>query len=198
MAQQTPPGPPSGQPPGPPATAPAGGAPPAAVAGQPTDSQGRVLAHWWKRAVATLIDSVILYVVNLILGALLGGALTFTSEPTLNPETGQIEGGSGFFATLILGNVIMLAIGIAYYVFFNGSEKGQTPGKMAMKIQVRDEATGGRVSYGKAGLRYLVGAVLFMLCIVPGLVDVLFPLWDPKRQTIHDKAANTLVIDLNP
>ncbi|MDQ3940625.1 MAG: RDD family protein [Actinomycetota bacterium] len=168
------------------------------MAGQPVDSQGRVLAHWWKRVVATLIDGVILYVVNLILGALLGGVLTFTEEPAFNPETGQIEGGSGFFATLILGNVIMFAIGVAYYIFFNGSEKGQTPGKMVMKIQVRDEATGGRVSYGKAGLRYLVGAVLFILCFVPGIVDILFPLWDPKRQTIHDKAANTLVIDLNP
>ena len=198
MAQQTPPGPPSGPPPGPPATAPAGGAPPTATAGQPTDSQGRVLAHWWKRVVAALIDGVILYVINLIIGLLLGGALTFTEEPSINPQTGQLEGGSGFFATLILGNVVMLVVGIAYYVFFNGSEKGQTPGKMAMKIQVRDEATGGRVSYGKAGLRYIVGAVLFLLCVVPGIVDLLFPLWDPKRQTIHDKAANTLVVDLNP
>lgn len=201
MAQQTPPPgpPPSGPPPGPPATAPAGG-PPAAppVAGQPVDAQGRVLAHWWKRVVAALIDGVILYIVNLILGALLGGALTFTEEPTINPTTGQLEGGSGFFVGLILGNVVMLLVGVAYYVFFNGSEKGQTPGKMAMKIQVRDEASGGRVSYGKAALRYIVGALLFVLCFIPGIIDLLFPLWDPKRQTIHDKAANTLVIDLAP
>jgi uncharacterized RDD family membrane protein YckC len=201
MAQQTPPPgpPPSGPPPGPPATAPAGG-PPAAppMAGQPVDSQGRVLAHWWKRVVATLIDSVILYIVNLILGAILGGVLDFTSEPTINPVTGELEGGTGFFAALILGNVILFLVGVAYYVFFNGGEKGQTPGKMAMKIQVRNEADGGPIGYGKAALRYIVGAVLFILCFIPGVVDVLFPLWDPKRQTIHDKAANTLVIDLAP
>jgi uncharacterized RDD family membrane protein YckC len=172
------------------------GAPPAA--GQPVDSQGRVLAHWWKRVVAALIDGVILWVIQTILSLILGGFLDFTSEPTLNTTTGQIEGGTGFFAGLILGNLLITLVGILYYVFFNGSEKGQTPGKMVMKIQVRDEATGGRVSYGKAALRYIVGAVLFLLCIIPGIVDLLFPLWDPKRQTIHDKAANTLVIDLAP
>lgn len=168
------------------------------MAGQPVDSQGRVLAHWWKRVVALLIDGVILWVVNFILSLVLGGALNFASEPTFNPETGQIEGGSGFFVGLILGNLILLLVGVAYYVFFNGGEKGQTPGKMVMKIQVRDEATGGPAGYGKAALRYIVGAVLFLLCFIPGVVDMLFPLWDPKRQTLHDKAANTLVIDLAP
>jgi uncharacterized RDD family membrane protein YckC len=168
------------------------------MAGQPVDAQGRVLAHWWKRVVAFFIDAVILWVVNLILGAILGGFLDFTTEPTFNPNTGQIEGGSGFFVGLILGNVILALVGIAYHVFFNGNEKGQTPGKMVMKIQVRSEATGGPAGYGKAALRYIVGGVLFLLCIVPGVVDLLFPLWDPKRQTIHDKAANTLVIDLAP
>jgi uncharacterized RDD family membrane protein YckC len=92
----------------------------------------------------------------------------------------------------------LVLVGVAYYVFFNGGEKGQTPGKMVMKLQVRDEATGGAVGYGKAALRYIVGAVLFALCFIPGVVDMLFPLWDPKRQTLHDKAANTLVIDLAP
>jgi uncharacterized RDD family membrane protein YckC len=145
-----------------------------------------------------LIDGAILYVVNLILAAILGGALSFTEEPTINPTTGELEGGSGFFVGLILGNVILLIIGILYYVILNGNERGQTVGKMVMKIQVRDEASGGPLGYGKAFLRYIVGALLFVLCFIPGIVDVLFPLWDPKRQTIHDKAANSLVIDLNP
>ena len=196
MSQQTPP---PGPPPGPPATAPVGGPPPAPVAGQPVDAQGRVLAHWWKRLVAAIVDGVILGIVQTILGAILGGALDFTTDPTFNPETGQIDGGSGFIAGLLLGNLVIFALGIAYYVFFHGSEKGQTPGKMVMKIQVRDEATGGRVSYGKAALRYIVQLLLAVLtCGIGGLIDGLFPLWDPKRQAIHDKAANTLVIDLAP
>jgi uncharacterized RDD family membrane protein YckC len=29
---------------------------------------------------------------------------------------------------------------------------------------------------------------------LPGLIDVLFPLWDPKRQTLHDKAVGSVVV----
>jgi uncharacterized RDD family membrane protein YckC len=33
-------------------------------------------------------------------------------------------------------------------------------------------------------------------CGIGLLIDLLFPLWDPKRQTLHDKAANSVVIDV--
>ena len=202
MSQQ-PPGPPPGQPPGQPAPppAPGGGAPYAgAGAGQPTDSQGRVLAHWWKRVVAALIDGVILSVPSWILMGILGAGFANTAECTQDLTTGVVEctGGGGFLAGMLISALIIFALGIAYTVFFNGSEKGQTVGKMVMKIQVRDEATGGPIGYGKAALRWLVTLVLSALCYIPGIIDALFPLWDPKRQTLHDKAANSLVIDLNP
>ena len=32
--------------------------------------------------------------------------------------------------------------------------------------------------------------------IFPALVDYLWPLWDKKNQTLHDKLAKTVVIDL--
>lgn len=169
-----PPGPPPAQPPAVPDTT--------GVAAVPR------YAEWWKRVVATIVDSVLLGIVGRIIGAIFG----------LNddPMTGQLDGGGNFFAGLILGQTVMILIGIAYYVALNGSEKGQTVGKMLMKIRVRDEATGGPAGYGKAFIRYIVGTVLFLLCIIPGLVDLLFPLWDPKKQTLHDKAANTIVEDI--
>lgn len=173
-----------------------------AAAGQPVDSQGRVLAVWWKRAVAAIIDSIIVSIPSWILLTVLGVGLGATADPIeVDPVTGQITGGgagAGFIATFLISLLVIVALGIAYYIYFHGSEKGQTPGKMIMKLQLRDEASGGRVSYGKAGLRWLVAGVLWAVCYVPGIVDALFPLWDPKRQTLHDKAANTLVIDLAP
>lgn len=33
------------------------------------------------------------------------------------------------------------------------------------------------------------------LLLVPGLLDVLWPLWDGKRQTLHDKIAGTVVVE---
>ena len=161
----------------------------------PTDVGGAPrYAEWWKRVVATIVDSILLSIVNAILSPIFG--LNDVGSPTFNPNTGQFEGGSGFFARLVVGNVVMLLVGIAYYVYLNGNDRGQTVGKMLLKIRVRDEATGGPAGYGKAFIRYIVGTVLFILCIIPGIVDLLFPLWDPKKQTLHDKAANTVVEDI--
>ncbi|HET7482697.1 MAG TPA: RDD family protein [Actinomycetota bacterium] len=197
MSQAPPPGPPPGQA-GPP---PAGG-PPAygGGAGQPTDAQGRVLAHWWKRVVASLIDGVILAVPYYILTAIIGigAANSVKCETDVTTGITSCNGGTGFFVTFLITMLIFFILGIVYFVYFNGSERGQTPGKMVMKIQVRDEATGGPIGYGKAALRWVVALVLSILCYIPGIVDALFPLWDAKRQTLHDKAANSLVIDLNP
>ena len=203
MSQQ-PPGPPPGQPPGqgvPPSPAPGGGAPyGGGGAGQPTDSQGRVLAHWWKRLVAALIDGVILSIPYYILITVFSIGAADSLECTTDATTGitNCEGGGGFFAAFFISWLVYMILAIVYFVYFHGSDRGQTPGKMIMKIQVRDEATGGTVGYGKAFLRWLVAGLLGLLCGIGSLIDGLFPLWDPKRQSLHDKAANTLVIDLAP
>lgn len=65
---------------------------------------------------------------------------------------------------------------------------------MAMKIAVKDANTGGPIGYGRALARWLVASVLWVAFYLPGLIDVLFPLWDPKRQTLHDKAVGSVVV----
>jgi uncharacterized RDD family membrane protein YckC len=147
-------------------------------------------AEWWKRVVAWLIDVVVLWVVQTIIAAIFGLDRSITADP----NTGGVSGNA--LGAFIFGNVVLLLVGVAYYVALNGSDRGQTLGKMALKIAVRDDATGGPAGYGKAFIRYIVGAVLFILCIVPGVIDVLFPLWDPKKQTLHDKAAGTVVVEV--
>jgi uncharacterized RDD family membrane protein YckC len=147
-------------------------------------------AEWWKRVVAWLIDVVVLWVVQTIIAAIFG----LDRSITVDPNTGGVSG--NVLGAFIFGNVVLLLVGVAYYVALNGSDRGQTLGKMALKIAVRDDATGGPAGYGKAFIRYIVGAVLFILCIVPGVIDVLFPLWDPKKQTLHDKAAGTVVVEV--
>ena len=180
-----PPPPAGGAPPpeGPPPPTPAGGGTPVTT---PLGAAAQPYAEWWKRVVAALIDGVILYIVNIIVSAIFG----------LDTAADVTGGGGGLFARFVVGNLVLLAVGVAYYVTLNGSDRGQTVGKMALKIAVRDDATGAPAGYAKAFIRYIVGAVLFLLCIVPGVIDLLFPLWDPKRQTLHDKAANTVVVDV--
>jgi uncharacterized RDD family membrane protein YckC len=93
-----------------------------------------------------------------------------------------------------LGVLLIFAANILYKVLLEGSERGQTVGKIALRIRVRDANTSGPAGYGKAALRWLVSWVLWIALWIPGVIDDLFPLWDKKRQTLHDKAASTIVV----
>src|SRR5687768_17588665 len=96
--------PPSAQPPAvPPPQAPPPAQPPPMTA--PTEVGGAPrYAEWWKRVVATIVDSILLSIVNQILSPIFG---LNPEDATFNPTTGQFEGGSGFFARFILANLIM-------------------------------------------------------------------------------------------
>jgi uncharacterized RDD family membrane protein YckC len=122
-------------------------------------------ADFWYRLGGFLIDWVVLYVVSLLIGLLLRGNLV-----------SQI--------------LISLAVGIGYSVYFIGSSSGQTPGMRVLNIRAVDAATGGRVDYGRAFVRYLVAIVSGLVCYL----GYLWMLWDPERQTWHDKAAGTFVV----
>src|SRR4051794_11648695 len=52
------------------------------------------------------------------------------------------------------GYVLALIIGIAYYTYCEGGERGQTIGKAACGIQVR-ATTGGPIGYTRGFLRYI-------------------------------------------
>ncbi len=83
-----------------------------------------------------------------------------------------------------------IVIAVIYTTYFIGSPSGQTVGMRAVGIRVVDATTGGRVDYGRCVTRYLV-AILSGLALALGY---LWMLWDPERQTWHDKASNTFVV----
>ena len=62
-----------------------------------------------------------------------------------------------------------------------------------MKIKVVD-SNGGFLTQGTAFLRLVVRVALSMVPFLP-LLDLLWPLWDERRQTLHDKAVNCYVIN---
>jgi uncharacterized RDD family membrane protein YckC len=65
---------------------------------------------------------------------------------------------------------------------------------MAVRVKAVSTESGGPIGYGRAFGRavfeYLMAVVLF----VPWIVDMLFPIWDPRNQTLHDKVTNTVVV----
>jgi uncharacterized RDD family membrane protein YckC len=122
-------------------------------------------ADFWYRLGGFLIDFVVLYVIGLVIGLVFSGNLV-----------SQI--------------LISLAAGIAYSVYFIGSGSGQTPGMRLLNIRAVDAVTGGRVDYGRAFIRYLVGIVSQLPCYL----GYFWMLWDPEKQTWHDKASKTYVV----
>lgn len=152
-------------------------------------SSGPIYSQWWKRVLAALLDVLILGIPLGILGAALGATTPFETEPF----TGEVRfNPSGAYITTW---IISIIVSYAYYVILEGGAGGATVGKMALGIQVRDASALGPLGYGRALGRRLVASVLWWLLILPGLLDVLAPLWDRRRQTWHDKAVGSVVID---
>jgi uncharacterized RDD family membrane protein YckC len=89
--------------------------------------------------------------------------------------------------------VVVLAVSLVYATLFHGAARGQTPGKMLLRIRVV-AVDGQRLGYGRAFLRTATAVLLLNLLTIPGIVDMLWPLWDAQRQTLHDKAARSIVI----
>ena len=156
---------------------------------------GAPLAEWWKRLVAIIIDAVILMIpIYIIIFGVMGAS--FAAGGGVDPETGLPAGGGGLFSGALIGSTLMAAIiPFIYYSVMNGSEKGQTVGKMAMKIRVRDAATGGAIGIGRGFVRSLIPTFAGAICGIISLIDGLAPLWDNKRQAWHDKMANSVVVD---
>ncbi len=132
-------------------------------------------ATFLQRVVASIIDGVL---VGLGLGVLAIVAGLFSSE----------------FITVIL-TLLGLYFSIWYYVNAHGTT-GQTIGKRAMGIRVV-ATDGSRISRKRAFARLLVSMVeTGMAYVLVGFLGYLWMLWDPNKQTWHDKIASTYVVQV--
>jgi uncharacterized RDD family membrane protein YckC len=206
-----------GQPgtPGVPPVAPPGGGwevPTAAAAVAQQD--GYVIAGIGARVVAWLIDVTIAW---LIPGLLVFALIDWSGLIRQAFEQAQLDP-SGRFPTeaytipvtldYILVTLIGLGIQFLYFVGFWTSRWRATPGMIGLKMRVVDERTGGILSVVQATKRWIaLGWPLGLLALVPALQSVqglvLFGLWiflffttvtNDRRQGLHDKWANSLVI----
>jgi uncharacterized RDD family membrane protein YckC len=153
------------------------------------------LAPWWKRLVAILVDGAVLafgsYVILAIV-VVLASHISSSSTNSTSLSPGAVVG--GLFGIWLVASI---PLGI-YYGAMNGSRRGQTLGKMALGIAVRDARNGSPLGFWRAFGRFMITTLFAVLLFVPYLVDSLAPLWDPRRQAWHDKLAHSVVIDLRP
>jgi uncharacterized RDD family membrane protein YckC len=140
-------------------------APPPGGYGPPSGS-GQELSGWWRRVGATIVDGIITGVIGTLIALAVGN------------NTGSRFG----FDTLI---------SLIYTVALLGS-RGRTVGNLTVGTQVVP-IEGGPLGYGKAFVRWLIQTIL-QVTVIGGLLDVLWPLWDERNQTLHDKVVSTLVV----
>ncbi|MGH2749386.1 MAG: RDD family protein [Actinomycetota bacterium] len=149
-------------------------------------------ANFGQRLGAYILDALIIFVPLLILfGALLAGSVESFDAESGQFRSGPLSGGN------VLFTLFGLAVSIAYFTLLEGSTSGQTVGKKALSIRVIHANTGGTIGYGRAlgrnAVRSLPGLIP-LLSLIWVLLDNLWMLWDKEKQTLHDKAASTLVV----
>lgn len=85
---------------------------------------------------------------------------------------------------------LFLLVSAAYFTLLEGGPTGQTLGKRICRIRVTDLRVGGPIGPGRAFIRWIgrfVSGFVFSL-------GYLWMLWDPQKQTWHDKMANAVVV----
>ena len=126
-------------------------------------------AGFWIRVIATIIDGLLLQIIQVVLSYLIYGTYHFGNEP---------------LELTLLG----MLIGLAYAVSMQASSLQATVGKMACGIRVGDE-NGNQISAMNALGRYFAQ----ILSVITLCIGYLMVAWDDKKQGLHDKLAGTYV-----
>ncbi len=142
---------------------------------------------FWVRVVAYLIDAILLFIVQLILGALLG--VSVFASAGLGGEAADTAAGTAG----LLYNLLSFAIGIAYFVYMESSAHQATFGKKALGLVVTDEA-GQRISVLRAVGRYFAKFLSAIILLI-GFIMVAFT---DRKQGLHDMICSTLVLKGTP
>ncbi len=149
---------------------------------------GRALAEWWRRALAYLLDGVVLllpmYLLQYFVLFSIIGSVHLPSDCTgPNPP-----GSCGQRILHIVLSDVLPRVGIVvalyfvvtacYYTFTIAATRGQTLGMAALGIAVRDEHSDETLGVGRAFVRWLVVFALSLPAGIPAFIDFLAPLWD--------------------
>ncbi len=167
------------------------------LAGIPSAFPGPVFnyATWATRVLGGLVDIVLVLMaagIPLLIGVMLLAGSGFRS----GFPSDWWEGLSGLhrgaccclFALFPLASLLIGLWNKVYLV----STRGASIGQGIVHIKVVD-AQGRLLSQGNALLRLVVHVALNFLPF-GGWIDLLWPLWDERRQTLHDKAVGCYVI----
>jgi uncharacterized RDD family membrane protein YckC len=153
-------------------------------------------ASWGQRVGAYLIDFGIFFVLAIIAGIVIAVGASRSSS-SYDPATSATA--THFDPLVGIGYLLLILVVLAQLAFtiwnrwVRAGRTGMSIGKERMGIKLVGVESGAPIGGGKAFLRDFVRGLIGYVPIVP-LVDLLFPLWDDKRQTLTDKIMSTVVV----
>jgi uncharacterized RDD family membrane protein YckC len=166
-----------------------------------TTPDGVLLAGWGSRAVARLLDGLFSSLLALPLTGwffyrYIKGAIDWANQEAAAVEAGPLPVTPfppwDVLKFALAAVVVGLLVTAAYEVFFL-RRSGATPGKKILGISVRL-----RDRPGPPPMKTILGrtgSILAMsLVSMASLLDGLWPLWDEKKQALHDKVVGTNVV----
>ena len=145
-------------------------------------------AGFWIRAVALLIDGLILGVLFAILGGILAALVGFNIKDPDNFSNAETAAAGGFILLLF---VVMVVASWLYEAILTSSARGATWGKQAMGLRVL-RGDGAPLSFGRATARYFSKSIVTPL--LPLAIGYLMAAFTRRKQALHDFMADTIVI----
>ena len=174
-------------------------------------ADGVPLAGWWWRVLAILIDGLIVGVVAALISSPIYLSVfakmgNYFNEVIAAAQQGLPAPPQPPVATFITPteNLIVIAVAVAVeaaYIIAFLRWRSATPGKLICGLRVvpvDQGRAGGRLPWNSIvprALVWVIGGTTAVLWLLR-LIDGLFPLWQPKRQALHDLAARTQVVKI--
>lgn len=164
---------------------------------------GPVLASWIFRVLAALLDAIVFMLPSFLVSSLIAGEASVKLQQWYEAQllamiNGQSTGAVAVpwdLLTPVLWASVVTSVLFIIYRTVMVTLVGATVGQLVLRLRVvRDgDATQGKLSWGTSALRATLG-VLFGQ--IPGLnlINGLMPLFNAKKQTLHDMAARTVVV----
>ncbi|GAB2675084.1 RDD family protein [Thalassiella azotivora] len=177
----------------------------AGTAAKPTHTpDGVPLAHQGRRLVAWLLDGILIGILQSILLAPLWGDLfdlfdRYVEEVDRSVATGEpvdplFLTTDPAYTSFVVWSLVTTIVVSAVYAILMIRLVGATVGQLALGVRVRAFDRPGNPSWGAASLRWVVEYPAQALCGIWVVLDGVWCLFDGRRQTLHDKAASTVVV----
>jgi uncharacterized RDD family membrane protein YckC len=178
----------------------------------PTTPDGEPLAGWGIRFGAYVIDAILVSIVAAIIGAPFVAKIvnayadlfreSIDAARTGSARPNQLDVYGEIWLPLLGFAAVSIVLNFIYQVGFL-RWRAATPGKLMLGMRVRLRERPGPLEWGTILKRWVsqfgpnLLSLIPLLGLIAGLypwVDGLWPLWDERRQALHDKFAKTNVV----